>query len=121
MLAAASEAAWFTVRAHVPTDEKLARLVAAGENAAEVIDRTSRGIAQRGALPTRELSDVRAQAGRLRELRNYGLHPIRDVESEHEEAFTEAGAALHFLGARSYLLRLRKALHALQSETIGAA
>ncbi|MBW4042126.1 MAG: hypothetical protein HIU86_08365 [Acidobacteria bacterium] len=83
------------------------------ENPAEVIDRTSQAIGRANALARHALVDVRARAAHLRELRNYGLHPVGDAQDELEEACTEAGAAVLFLAARSYFLTLDRARLAL--------
>lgn len=115
LLAAASEAAWFTVGAAVQDDAELTRLVGQGQNVADVIHRTGEGISRVGALHRQVLRDLRAQAARFRDLRNYGLHPLGPQQQEHEEAFSEAGAALLFMTARSYFQRLRSALEALRS------
>lgn len=115
LLAAASEAAWFTLGGAVRDDTKLAGLVAGGERAAQVIEQTKDALQRVKALDASRLHDVRARAAHLRELRNYGLHPIGPHQDEHEAAFTEAGAALLFMGARSYFLVLRDALSALQN------
>lgn len=118
LLAAASEAAWFTLGGAVKDDGKLASLVAGGERAAQVIEQTKDAILRAKALDPHRLHDVRARAAHLRELRNYGLHPVGPQQDEHEEAFTEAGAALLFMSARSYFLTLCDALTALQENPV---
>lgn len=115
LLAAASEAAWFSVAARVTDDVKLVDSVAAGENAADVIHRTSESLGRQKVLNRHVLNDVRAQAARFRDIRNYGLHPTGATRDEHETAFTEAGAALLFMSARPYFLRLKEALDALST------
>lgn len=115
LLAAASEAAWFTVGAAIQDDAELTRLVSQGQNVADVIHRTGEGISRAGALHRQVLRDLRAQAARFRDLRNYGLHPLGPQQQEQEQAFTEAGAALLFMAAASYFQRLRSALETLRS------
>lgn len=113
LLAAASEAAWFVVAAATKgSDRKLDDLVAAGENAAEVIHRTNDALMARKALPLQTLRDVRAQAARMRDLRNYGLHPVGEPDVDREDAFTEPGCAALFMGARRYFTLLDTARRA---------
>lgn len=114
LLAAASEAAWFGVAAAAAgRDMKLDLLVAQGEMAATVIERTTAVLASERILPGATRNDVRAQAARYRDLRNYGLHPVGGRDADREDAFTEAGAAALFMTARRYLVQLDEARVAL--------
>jgi len=110
LLAAASEAAWFGVGlAAVGRDNRLDQLVASGDGAANVIERTFNLIAVSNALSTAVRNDVRAQAARFRDLRNYGLHPVGEPDADRELAFTEAGCATLFMTARRYFAHLDSA------------
>jgi len=108
LLGAASEAAWFGLGARLSDDSKLQRLVAAGDNAAEVIDRSAEGVARRNAWNKRGLSDLRSQAAHLRDLRNYGLHPTGAADDDLEPAFTEAGCAILYMAAPRYFRQLEQ-------------
>ncbi|MFD6094592.1 hypothetical protein ACFWGN_20970 [Oerskovia sp. NPDC060338] len=114
LLAAASEAAWFVVGAAAHGhDGKLDDLVARGESAADVIHRTDQVIRQQKALASQTLNDVRAQAAHLRDIRNYGLHPVGAADADREDAFTEPGCAVLFMSARRYFTHLDNARLAL--------
>lgn len=118
LLAAASEAAWFGVgAAAVGHDEKLDRLVIGGDMVADVIERTTNVIASQKALPTNVRNDVRAQAARFRDLRNYGLHPVGDVDEAREAAFDEPGCAVLFMTAQRYFAHLQDASQALAGQS----
>lgn len=114
LLGAASEAAWFGLGAHLTDDAKLQRLVAAGDNAAEVIERSADGVARRNAWNKRGLNDLRSQAAHLRDLRNYGLHPTGEADDDLEQAFTEAGCAVLYLAAPRYFRQLEQIRQRLQ-------
>lgn len=115
LLAAASEAAWFVVAAAAHgSDRKLDEHVASGENAADVIHRTEQVLSSRRALTAQTLRDVRAQAARFRDIRNYGLHPIGLPDADREDAFTEHGCAALFMSARRYFRHLDDARLFLQ-------
>ncbi|MGP9843340.1 hypothetical protein [Brachybacterium sp. 107] len=116
LLGAASEAAWFGLGAHLTDDVKLQRLVAAGDNAAEVIDRSAEGVARRSAWNKRGLKDLRSQAAHLRDLRNYGLHPTGATDDDLEPAFTEAGCAVLYMAAPRYFRQLDQIRRGLQDE-----
>lgn len=114
LLAAASEAAWFGLAAAAAgRDTKLDQLVERGEMAAEVIERTTGVVQTTGVLRSAARNDVRAQAARYRDLRNYGLHPVGDPDADREGAFTEVGAAALFMTARRYFVVLDEARVAL--------
>jgi len=114
LLAAASEAAWFGVASAASgADAKLDRLVASGEMISEVIERTTNVLSARRALSSTARNDLRAQAARFRDLRNYGLHPVGDPDQDREGAFTEPGAAVLFITARRYLQQLDDARRAV--------
>ncbi|RIX26481.1 hypothetical protein [Amnibacterium setariae] len=115
LLAAASEAAWFTLGSKVEGNAALRRSIRSGRDAGEVIAGTVKALRDGAVLGSTVLTELHARAGHLRELRNYGLHPLGAVREEHEDAFTEAGAALLFMGTRSYFLTLHTALEALQA------
>lgn len=110
LLAAASEAAWFGVaRAAGGVDIKLDAAVAKGEPIAEVIQRTTDALAGKKVLSGPGRNDLRAQAARYRDLRNYGLHPVGDPDADRELAFSEVGAAALFMTARRYFALLEEA------------
>lgn len=114
LLAAASEAAWFVVGAAAHgRNGKLDALVASGTNAANVIQLTEEIIRQQKALVPQTLNDVRAQAAHLRDIRNYGLHPVGAADADREDAFTEPGCAVLFMSARRYFTHLDAARLAL--------
>ncbi|GIG23334.1 hypothetical protein Cch01nite_40580 [Cellulomonas chitinilytica] len=114
LLAATSEAAWFGVAsAAAGRDARLDTLVAQGEMVATVIERTTAVLASERILAPATRNDVRAQAARYRDLRNYGLHPVGDRDADREDSFSEPGAAALFLTARRYLLQLGEARTAL--------
>lgn len=119
LLGAASEAAWFGLGIHLTDDGKLQRLVAAGDNAAEVIDRAAEGVARLNAWNKRGLSDLRSQAAHLRDLRNYGLHPTGAADDDLEPAFTEAGCAVLYMAAPRYFRQLDQIRHRLQEAQQG--
>lgn len=56
-----------------------------------------------------QLNDVRAQAARFRDIRNYGMHPVGPHDSDREDPFTEAGATVLFMTARRYFAILADA------------
>jgi hypothetical protein len=110
LLAASSESAWFGLgRIAAKYDGKLAALVAKGEGALEVIDRPTNVMATSKILSSGARNDLRAQAARFRDLRNYGLHPVGDPDVDREDAFTEAGSAVLFMTARRYFTQLEQA------------
>lgn len=116
LLAAASEAAWHGVaRAGRGHDDKLDRLVNAGTNAAEVIQRAYDLLARGKVIDKQQLNDVRAQAARFRDIRNYGLHPVGTHDADREDVFTEAGATVLFMTARRYFAILADAHHNLST------
>ncbi|MGP9490025.1 hypothetical protein CIK76_13070 [Glutamicibacter sp. BW80] len=116
LLAAASEAAWHGVaRAGRGQDDKLDRLVNAGTNAAEVIQRAHDLLARGKVIDKQQLNDVRAQAARFRDIRNYGLHPVGPHDADREDVFTEAGATVLFMTARRYFAILADAYDALSA------
>lgn len=106
LLGAASEAAWFGLGTRVSDDGQLADLIARGQNAAAVIDRTADAISRGKAWESRGLNDLRAQAAHLRDLRNYGLHPTGEPDEDREPAFTEAGCAILYMRAPRYFRQL---------------
>ncbi|MEE1652236.1 hypothetical protein V1260_15770 [Brachybacterium sp. J144] len=106
LLGAASEAAWFGLGTRVSDDGQLADLIARGQNAAAVIDRTAEAIRRGKAWESRSLNDLRAQAAHLRDLRNYGLHPTGEPDEDREPAFTEAGCAVLYMRAPRYFRQL---------------
>lgn len=110
LLAAASEAAWFGVASAATGDDtKLDGLVARGEMVSEVIERTTGMLATRRILSIATRNDLRAQAARFRDLRNYGVHPVGDRDHDREAAFTEPGCAVLFMTARRYFQQLDEA------------
>jgi hypothetical protein len=115
LLAAASEAAWFTIASHVVDDDKLSAAVTRGDSAATVISKTADAILRARALNAQVLNDVRAQAAHLRDLRNYGVHPVGDPDAHREDAFTEAGCSILFMRAGRYFKMLDDARLALVS------
>ncbi|MBP2382827.1 hypothetical protein [Brachybacterium sacelli] len=121
LLGAASEAAWFGLGAWLKDDLKLQRLVAAGDNAAEVIDRSAEGVARRNVWNKRGLSDLRSQAAHLRDLRNYGLHPTGAADDDLEPAFTEAGCAVLYMAAPRYFRQLDQIRQRLKEVESGEA
>lgn len=106
LLAAASEAAWFTLGGLITDDRRLEESVTTGTNAAEVIHRTGEALLRMKALEKQTLNDLRAQAARLRDLRNYGMHPVGEPDADREPAFTEAGCAVLFMTAPRYFRQL---------------
>lgn len=76
---------------------------------AEVINRTTDVLATARVMQAGQRTDLRAQAARFRDLRNYGLHPVGPVDTAREDAFTEAGAASLFMTSRRYFLQLEEA------------
>jgi hypothetical protein len=110
LLAAASEAAWFGVgSAAAGNDTKLDSLVARGEMVSDVIERTTAIMASLKVVSQATRMDLRAQAARFRDLRNYGLHPVGDPDADREEAFSEPGSAVLFMTARRYFVQLNEA------------
>lgn len=106
LLAAASEAAWFTLASLVVDDAKLGPALDDRMGAADVIVRTVEGVRRAKAADRHALTDLHAQAARLRDLRNYGLHPVGEHDEDREAAFTEAGAAALFMTAPRYFRQL---------------
>jgi hypothetical protein len=113
LLAAASEAAWFTLATLFPKDEKLSQHAAAGTNAAEVISRTRDALGRDKIATRHTLTDLHAQAAHLRDLRNYGVHPVGSPDQDREPAFTEAGCAVLYMSAPRYFRQLDTLRHAL--------
>lgn len=113
LLAAASEAAWFTIASLVGDDEKLHAAVTHGDSAAIVINKTADAILRAKALNAQVLNDARAQAAHLRDLRNYGVHPVGRPDAHREDAFTEAGCSILFMRAGRYFTILDDARLAL--------
>lgn len=108
LLAAASEAAWFKLGGYIADDAQLADLVKSGTNAAKVIERTADSIQRTRAWNAQQLNDLRARAAHLRDLRNYGLHPVGIPDDDREPAFGEAGCAVLFMAAPRYFRLLEQ-------------
>jgi hypothetical protein len=112
LLAAASEAAWFTLgRAVAQPDSKLAKLVADGREAFEVIRLTEQRLRELGA-PTGRMTEVVSEAHHYRDIRNYALHPIGAHDTDREAWLTEAGATVLAIAARRYFVKLAELLTA---------
>lgn len=118
LLAAASESAWFVLASLIKTDARLSQHVSAGTNAAEVINRAFEAISRAGVVDRHALNDVRAQAARFRDLRNYGVHPIGIPDLDREPAFTEAGCAVLFMSAPRYFRQLNAIHTGLSAEAL---
>lgn len=105
LLATASEAAWFNLaRAVALPQTKLASLAEDGEDIGKVIELTAQRLSE---LKVRQglLNEVRAEGNRLRDIRNYALHPVD--EDQHLDAWlTESGATVLTVAARSYFVKL---------------
>lgn len=106
LLAAASEAAWFSLAALFPEDQKLTQYAEAGTNAAEVISRTRDALGREKTAPRLILTDLHAHAAHLRDLRNYGVHPVGTPDQDREPAFTEAGCSVLYMSAPRYFRQL---------------
>ena len=106
LLAAASEAAWFSLgRAVAQPGQKLAKLVQDGEQAAEVIRLTGDRLLELHA-PRVRVTEVVSQGHQFRDIRNYALHPAGEHDAEREAWLTEAGATVLAIAARRYFVKM---------------
>ena len=104
LLGAVSEGAWYAageqLRAFDPQLEKALdadRIAKVQERVTELLRRHA---------PTSTVVDLNATAARLRDLRNYGVHPRSARGSSQERFFTEEGAGFLLLDTHRYLTQL---------------
>lgn len=108
LLAAASEAAWFNLARAVPSPPAaLTKKVDDGRDVAEVIRLTEQKLRELRPSPgSATITEVVTQAHMFREVRNYGLHPVEEHDSDRETWLTETGATLLAIAARRYFVKL---------------
>lgn len=108
MLAAASEAAWYTIGEAISPPSKQLTEALDAESTAKVVRLTADHLANKGGRVRTVVLELQTNEAYLRTLRNYGLHPRSGTgDDDHEEAFTETGCALLLMQTRGYLVRLR--------------
>jgi hypothetical protein len=119
LLAAASEAAWFRVGSAIPNPPpKLKQCLESGRDPSHVIEASIK-FAQDHKLKTpTQLAEIQAQAHNLRDIRNYALHPVEDLDADREAWLTEAGCATLMLSTRRYFVRLAELHEALLNSRI---
>jgi hypothetical protein len=107
MLGAVSEGVWFTIgEAMRDRNSELAGGLDAARTAQVIrlVANELEALLPRGRRT--DLTDVRAHAAYLRDLRNYGIHPRAERNHSLEHAFTETGCLLLILKTHRYLTRL---------------
>jgi hypothetical protein len=105
LLGAVSEAAWYRVgEAFRGRDDELESALD-GNRFAQVLRLVDPHLRQVRANGT-AINEVRAHAEYLRDLRNYGVHPVEQHAPSQEHAFTEVGALLLVYTTHHYLTRL---------------
>lgn len=111
LLGAVSEGAWYAAGERLRgLNEQLDRALDGDATAARIQDRVSDALRQY-RVPRPTITDLQAAAGRLRDLRNYGVHPRSTEHDSQERFFTEAGAGLLLLDTHRYLTQLAEAVH----------
>lgn len=104
-MAAASEAAWFNLARNLAAPNgRLARLAADGGAIGTVIKLAADRLRELKARSLR-VNEVEAAAHRMRDIRNYALHPARD-DAELHAWLTEAGATVLTVASRTYFVKL---------------
>lgn len=111
LLGTASEGAWFTAAARLSDiDERLQKTVAQeGVQALTVRKKVIEVLNQKGASK-KLVAGLESTAELFRRLRNYGLHPKDEEESDLERFLTEPAAGALLLEAHSYFSTLGRAV-----------
>lgn len=109
LLGAVSEGAWYAAGEKLKhLDPRVAKALG-DDNTVKVQERVAEVL--RSRLGRRGLvHDLEAAASRLRDVRNYGVHPRSASDASLEHYFTEAGAGLLLLDTHRYLAQLREAV-----------
>lgn len=108
LLGAVSEAAWYSIgEALREEDAQLAQ--ALDDNRTAQVQRLAAALLERVPRQRTTVSELRAHAAYLRDLRNYGVHPNEDPDPSQEHAFTELGCLLILAQTHRYLVRLVEA------------
>lgn len=116
LLAAASEAAWFTLGRAVPRpNSALRKSLENGRDVSIVIEAVTKHARDHGLLTTTRINEILADAHHLRDIRNYALHPVDELDSDREAWLSEAGCAVLVIASRRYFVRLAQLLDALET------
>ena len=111
LLGAVSESAWYTVgRMFEAEDQDLAQAIA--ENRTAQVQRLVGNKLETVRAMRTTVTELRAHAAYLRDLRNYGVHPAEDRDPGQEQAFTEPGCLLLVMQTHRYLARLAEVVAA---------
>lgn len=110
LIATASEAAWYTLTAALAEgDTRMRGSLEEAERGAlgKAIETVSDRLRVVLGHPLKgRVTETKATAYQLRDVRNYGLHPRSEHDSDREAYFTEAGAAMLVLASRRYFEHL---------------
>lgn len=109
MLGAVSEAAWYEVGAGLEDDNPDLAEALANSRTGEVQRLIARVFTDRRGRARSMCNELIAHASYLRDLRNYGVHPVADQDPGQAHAFTEMGCMLLIVATHRYLARLREA------------
>ncbi len=105
LLGAVSEGAWYSAGERLRVyDERLGKALD-NDRASAVCSRATELFRQVPRKKT-EATDVATHATRMRDIRNYGVHPRASTDASLEHYFTEHGAGLLLLDTHRYLSRL---------------
>ena len=111
LIGAVSEAAWYSIgEALLPTHPELSGALA--ENRTALLQHLVGDILGSVKRQRLAVTELRAHAAYLRDLRNYGIHPRGDIDPGQEHSFTETGCLLVFMETHRYLARLYAAAQA---------
>lgn len=112
LLGAVSEGAWYAASERLRgLNDQLDRALDGDATAARIQDRAC-DVLRQHQVPRATVTDLQATAGRLRDLRNYGVHPRSAEHDSQERFFTEHGSGLLLLDAQRYLTQLAAAVEA---------
>lgn len=108
LLGAVSEGAWYRAGELLRDQDAQLASALADDRTAKVQQRVAE-IFRRHGLRS-DVDDLLATAARLRDLRNYGVHPRAAESATQERFFTEQGAGLLLLDTYRYLSQLASAV-----------
>lgn len=109
LLGAVSEAAWYEIGSSLQEDHPDLREPLANNRTGEVQRLVANVFIQKRGRARSMSNELVAHASYLRDLRNYGVHPVADQDPGQADAFTETGCLLLVLQTHRYLARLREA------------
>lgn len=109
LLGAVSEAAWYEVGSGLQEGRPELTEALANNRTGEVQRLVAKVFTENRGRARSMSNELVAHASYLRDLRNYGVHPVADQDPGQAYAFTEMGCLLLVAQTHRYLARLREA------------